>query len=192
MGLYTTIHSYFSSHWESLGGEHFIALCTGLNLALLSWAQFQERLRHAENRLEEKLAKASASLADSNSANHLKRLAERVHRFLRWLGKTLWSVIYILALCATAAGFVMLYTRTSCPFDFFLLLPVVAHLAWSWVALFVFGGWLWLMQRGISFFGPPQPDHKSAEIAISAFAKETENKLDVPKPPPPPEPPVGP
>ncbi|MEI6165467.1 MAG: hypothetical protein WCR23_13915 [Planctomycetota bacterium] len=167
------IREYLQSHWNTLGGENFIALCTGVNLALLSWKQFQERLRHAEIRLEEKLASTGASIADAQRIVKLHRLSKWLHNQLRWCGKVLWPVIYLLAIVMTVFGFGMLYTKSSCPFDFLLLLPVLLLLAWSWFSLAVFAIWLGFVRKGILVFSTAA-DQKSAETAIRDFASSTE------------------
>lgn len=92
MSVCQVIHGYFVSHWQTLGGEHFIELCTGLNIALLSWAQFQDRLRLGENLLSARIASDALTLADIDRGEHLKRLADGVYRGLRWAGKFLWPI----------------------------------------------------------------------------------------------------
>jgi hypothetical protein len=113
---------------------------------------------------------------------------------LRWLHEWGWRIIFGLAVIGTISGMVMLYARLSCPFDFFLLLPTVAHLLWSWITLAILSAWVSVMKRGIEIFGPPFPDHEHVENAIDTFARNTEAQLGkghagLPAPPRPPSPP---
>jgi hypothetical protein len=161
------LRTYIHDHWNTLGSEHFIALCTGVNIALIGWQQFQDRIRQADRKIIGKLSSFSASLADAGYGR-LQKKTEGCLSFLRVFHKWVWGIIYGLAILGTFAGTFMLYARKSCPFDFFLLVPTALQLLLSWAVLLVIMLWIWFTKKGVSLFSP---DQTTAANQIKTFVK---------------------
>jgi hypothetical protein len=162
---------YINAHWHDLGSDHFIALCTGINIALIGWPGFQDRVRYAESRIEEKLTSVSASFLDQERFQTLvKKCQETAFVIQRWG----WRIIFTLALVAALAGATMLYLKKSCPYDFLLLLPTIFQLGLSWITLGLAVAWTNHLRR---VFG--LPSSKRAKGTVAAFASSTDQYTPV-------------
>lgn len=158
------VAEYVRAHWSELGGDHFIALCTGLNIALLGWENFQNQARRTERWMTGKVASATLTIADSRNAEKFSRLMSFGLTPARILHYSIWNVTYLLAILAVVGGVGMLYLHKSCPYDALLiLLPSLVQLLLGPSILGIVYGWMWLIKKGMKIFGT-DPDIDRMQI----------------------------
>lgn len=154
-----------------LGGDHFIAICTGLNLAFLGLKDYRERIRYAERQLEGKVRSYRATIADA-SAPHFLKITGGFQRKLCFLRDWGWRFFYALAVLSALAGMLMLYFGCQAKSSWILLLPTLLQILIPSGTLLLFVGWLKLMRRGMSFFFP-----QDISLAVAQFSEKTTEKL---------------
>jgi hypothetical protein len=178
LSLWPFSTEYFVRNWGVLGGSHFIAVATGINLAFLGWQAFRDRVRSAERRLEEKINSVAASASDVPDASHYRQLIDKLLLPVLAIRLWAWAFLYLLALIAAAVGIAMLYCHTKSPYDMFLLLPTVVQLLVSWTTLAMMTIWMWLMRKGMTFFGPKIPSRHDASAQVTSMLQEEKQKLE--------------
>jgi hypothetical protein len=118
---------------DGWGGGEFIALCTALNIAAVSWDKFQESVKSLTRRAEEIINTAKANIGDSQDQDYLARGMDRFcQKKGRVWGSFLWPLYYFSTWMAVVAGSAMLFFGKSCPFVFLLLAPVGICLLCQW------------------------------------------------------------
>ena len=172
---------YFVQHWATLGDGHFIALATGVNIALLGWEAFRERVS-AERRLDEKVYSVFASVADLLDTNHYQYLVHKVLRPIKKIRLWAWRFVRIIAVLAVPFGVAILYCGTCTPYDMFLLLPTTVQIAVSWTTLAFIMGWMWLMRKGMMIFGSNVhfPSRQSASEEVTDAISKARKTFDSP------------
>jgi hypothetical protein len=169
---------YFIRNWDDLGGGHFIALATAINIALVSWQAFRDRVRSADRRLEEKVNSIAASVADLLDTAHFRRLIDKVLRPLFRIRLWGWRFVYGLALLAAPIGIALLYCHAESPYDLLLLLPTSLQLFVSWTTLAIMTIWMWLMRKGMMFFGPTIPSRQGASKEVTDLLRQAKGVSD--------------
>ena len=176
LALWPFSSEYFLRNWDVLGGGHFIEVATGINVALISWQAFRERVQSAERRLEAKINSVAASAEDIDQDRYRGLIYEVLLPVLRM--RTWGSCfVYALAIVAAIAGGALLYFGKSSPYVLWFLLPTALQLVVSWFTLGFMIFWMWLMRKGLRFFGPTIPSPKEATAEVKTFLREAKNKL---------------
>jgi hypothetical protein len=157
------------------GGSDFISLVTAFNIAVISWPAFQERLKHAEKKLDAKIASKRVTMAEIHYG-HFCKLASPCLEILKKLGSWSWPIAYLLTIASALSGVLMLYVNKSCPFDFILLCPLFFYYAWTWFAILVLNLYLWVIKQGMQTFNSISliPDLKEQEGMIPDKLKLSE------------------
>jgi hypothetical protein len=140
MGGFDAAWNWVVSHPDR-GGPHFIEFCTAINVAQLGWSDFQKKFRYAETKYKTML---DGALSNATYARHKAWLRAFVKFFfspIRGLVNVGWVINFILTIGTSFAGVLMLYLHASCVYDYFLLLPPLAYLALTYIAL----GALWIV-----------------------------------------------
>jgi len=177
LALWPFSSEYFLRNWGVLGGGHFIEVSTGINIALISWQAFRERVQSAERQLEAKINSVAASAEDIDQDRYRGLISQVLLPVLRM--RTWGScLVYALAIIAALVGGALLYVGQSSPYVLWLLLPTALQLAVSWVTLGFMTFWMWLMRKGLRFFGPTIPSPKEATAEVQTFLREAKNKLN--------------
>jgi len=172
LSLWPFSSEYFIRNWEVLGGGHFIALATGINIALVSWQAFRDRIRSAERRLEEKVNSVALSVADLLDKAHYQRLIDKVLRPISRVRLWGWRFVYAIALIAAPVGMALLFCEVKSPYDLLLLLPTSIQLFVSWTTLGIVTVWMWLMRKGMMFFGPKIPSRHGADVEVTYLLRQ--------------------
>lgn len=142
-----TLPEFFHERWYTLGGEHFIAVCTALNIALLGWENFRKQIFGTEIQMREKVSSMRLTMADTVEGKFVKILGEFILVLFFKLNRLGWGITYCLVVLASLTGLFMLWAKMTCPFDFFLLLlPSACRISLRWAAV---GGtvlWVWIVE----------------------------------------------
>lgn len=149
MGLWQCVLDWYGAceGWiakrEKLGGSEFVAFCTGINIAQMSWTGFQDAVRRGD----ELFNKTFQTILSNSSYANRKHLLET---FITWMFRPAEKVIWFfrhanrwLAIILAIAGLAMLYFGATCPWDFLLLIPPVVYVVLSYLAL----GLLWCIGK---------------------------------------------
>jgi hypothetical protein len=167
--MWTWILGWFpTDKADTFGGPHFIALCTGINLVLISWTEFQKKVQYAEHLFAGKLTAAAASNADKQNTQ-LKKTLCVVMPLIISISKSIWRTTYLLTVALTVAGIGMLYFDAKCRYDYLLLLPTLVYLAWTYFALLIVTIWIWIVQ-----FVLKRIDSPNVEKAVQSFIDKTD------------------
>jgi hypothetical protein len=143
-----SLPEFFHDHWSELGGDHFIALCTALNIALLGWENFRKHISGTEVRMREKISSVRLTIADATEGNVVKILGDLILVPLFFLNRWGWRITYFFVILASLTGLFMLWAKKSCPFDFvLLLLPSACQVALGWITVGATLLWIAIVTR---------------------------------------------
>lgn len=169
---------FFIKNWDVLGGGHYIALATGVNIALIGWEAFRQRVRTADRRLEAKINSVAASVTDSLDGEHYLGLVNKLLLPLLKIRSLCWGVVYTLAFLAALIGTSELFCDKSTPYNLWLLFPTIAFLLVSWMTLGIMSFWMWLMRKGMLVFGKAQiPSQQAAADQVNRFVDKAREAL---------------
>jgi len=142
---------YIHHHWKELGGAHFIAVCTAMNLAFVGWKDFRRHIWEAETQMKEKISSIRLSLAETDSGNALRIFGDLILGPLLLLNRWGWRITYFFVIAATVAGMWMLWAAVSCPYDIvLLLLPSFCQASLTVITILAIMFWTTLMRRGLA------------------------------------------
>lgn len=123
------------SSQPSVGGSSFVELITGLNLALMTFAQFKKVLDWLWNKLQGFITQQHLSFADAMLCHvddeHLQSGLKALQLFLqnyahnsvnKWHGR-IWVGSAILAGISCLGGIICLYIDRYCPWNWLLAIP---------------------------------------------------------------------
>jgi hypothetical protein len=152
---------------STFGGPHFIAICTGINLVLISWSEFQKKVQYAEHLISGKLTAAAASTADEQKTQHKKFLCV-VMPIFTGISNWIWRGTYLVTIAFTIAGIAMLYYDVKWRYDYLLLLPTFVYLVWTYFTLIFMNGWILFVGFFLKKVNSP-----NVEKAVQDFIDQT-------------------
>jgi hypothetical protein len=155
--------------WPNAGGESFIQLWTGLNLAFVAWDKYQEVLDWPRIKCERMIETATCNILET----HRIPLA---NFFLRWskvpalILKCFWCVCGASAGAAFLTGVYMLYANQTGAWDWIMILPTAAYVIFAFINLGIFWAFIRFMTMCCKVTTPAE-----AQIvkAITDLDKET-------------------
>lgn len=124
--------------WTKAGGESFVQLWTGLNLAFVAWDKYQDALDWPRRKCDQIIEKTSCNVLDLPSRMKI------VDLFLKWskgpviAHRWAWRICWTVALVAGLVGFYMLYVGRTGAWAVLLALPTVAYVSFSLINLTIF------------------------------------------------------
>jgi hypothetical protein len=130
--------------WGQAGGESFVQLWTGLNLAFVAWKNYREELSWPLIKCEQIIAASTLNILDKPEPQ------VRVVVFFAKFSRIPLAVLpWFATICRAAAGLAfligifVLYAHWCAAWDWMLMLPTLAYVSLSALALGVtaFGGW---------------------------------------------------
>ena len=177
LSLWPFSSGYFLRNWDVLGGGHFIEMATGINIALIGWEAFRNRVRSADRQLEGKINSVAASVSDSLDSKHYRWLIDQLLLPILRIRTFGWGVVYGLAIMTSILGVALLYCAQSSPYAVLLLLPAVIQLVVSWTTLAIMMVWMRLMRKGMLIFGGRIPSRQTATAEVKEFVREARHGL---------------
>ena len=147
--FFASPEGYIHRNWSELGGAHFIAVCTALNLAVVGWKDFRKQVWEAETRMVEKISSLRLSLAETDR-NALRIVGDLILGPLLFVNKWGWRITYVFVIIASAVGLLMLWAAVSCPYDILLLLlPSFCQASLTLMTVLAIMFWSFVMKRGL-------------------------------------------
>ncbi len=124
--------------WSKVGGESFVQLWTGLNLAFVAWDKYKEALNLPRNKCEDIINAATCNVLDSGTktriGDHFVKWSKFIIFVLRWFWRLSWVSAIIAALC----GVYVLYVNHCGPWDWILILPTAVYVGVTIFVLCIF------------------------------------------------------
>lgn len=124
--------------WSKTGGESFVQLWTGLNLAFVAWDKYKEALNLPRKKCEEIINAATCNILDRETktriGNHFVRWSKYIVFLLRWFWRLSWGS----AIVAFGCGVYVLYVNHCGPWDWILILPTLVYVGVTSIGLFIF------------------------------------------------------
>lgn len=148
------------------------ALCTGINLILVSWPEFQKKVKYAEHLFNQKLVAATVTVADEQRSQHQRFLCI-ILPTLTGYSRNVWRATYACSLITAIFGIALLYFDWKFKYDYLLLLPTTIYLLWTYAVLLIIIGWIWIVKSLLKLINSPNTDK-----IIKDFTEQVKKDLD--------------
>ena len=124
--------------WNKAGGDSFVELWAGLNLAFFAWDKYQEALSWPRRKCEQIIEVTTCNILDKPQQVRIVALFARWSKLPASILSWLCRICRWLAILAFVVGVYMLYTERYSPWDWILILPTLTYLFISAAFLVVF------------------------------------------------------
>ena len=133
------VQFFKSVDWPNAGGDSFVQLWTGLNLAFLAWDKYQGVLGAPLLRSEQIIEATANNLLDYGRYPRIVKFFAVSLQVPRFVLKCFHYVCRVLAGACFLFGVFLLYAHRCASWDWVLILPTIAYVVVGLVALIVTG-----------------------------------------------------